>query len=107
MTMALMSRGYNVEFVPIEVDKRVGSSTVSFSTGLETLILLIRIVVLFDLAPNFHTCELRHRSLWSPVGHPLCHLGKRRERRLDVGDCDRFDSFRTGSGRGSDFSNAP
>jgi glycosyltransferase involved in cell wall biosynthesis len=48
MTMALMSRGYDVAFVPIELQKRVGTSTVSLSTGFETLILLIRISALFD-----------------------------------------------------------
>jgi glycosyltransferase involved in cell wall biosynthesis len=48
MTMALISRGYDVAFVPIELQKRVGTSTVSLSTGFETLILLIRISALFD-----------------------------------------------------------
>jgi glycosyltransferase involved in cell wall biosynthesis len=48
MTMALLSRGYDVTFVPIELQKRVGKSTVSISTGFETLVLLIRISALFD-----------------------------------------------------------
>jgi hypothetical protein len=37
-----------VAYVPIEVDKRVGSSTVSISTGLATIILILRIATLFD-----------------------------------------------------------
>ncbi len=48
ITMALLSRGYSVAYVPIQVEKRVGKSTVSLSTGLDTIILILRIAALFN-----------------------------------------------------------
>ena len=49
ITMAAISRGHNVAYVPIEVAKRSsGQSAVSVSTGFDTLILILRIATLFD-----------------------------------------------------------
>ena len=48
ITMVFFNRGYNVAYVPIEVNKRLGKSTVSVNTGLETIILILRIATLFD-----------------------------------------------------------
>jgi glycosyltransferase involved in cell wall biosynthesis len=48
ITMALMSRGYGVSFLPIRVEKRVGKSTVSARTGLQTILLVIRLATLFN-----------------------------------------------------------
>lgn len=48
ITIALLSRGFAVTYVPITVNKRRGKSTVSLSTGLQTMILIIRIAALFD-----------------------------------------------------------
>jgi glycosyltransferase involved in cell wall biosynthesis len=48
ITMALLSRGYNVAYIPIDVEKRVGKSTVSISTGIDTIILIMRIASLFN-----------------------------------------------------------
>ncbi len=48
ITMALMSRGYGVSFIPIQVDKRVGKSTVSARTGFQTILLVIRLATLFN-----------------------------------------------------------
>ena len=48
MTMALLSRGYDVTFVPIDIDKRQGTSTVSLMTGFQTLVLVLRIASLFE-----------------------------------------------------------
>ncbi len=48
MTMALLSRGYDVTFLPIEVRKRQGKSAVSLSTGFRTLVLVLRIACLFE-----------------------------------------------------------
>lgn len=48
ITIALYMRSYAVEFRPINVRKRVGSSTVKLRTGLDTLILLVRLAALFD-----------------------------------------------------------
>ncbi len=48
LTVTLHSRGYDVSYVPIQVNKRVGNSTVSISTGLDTLILILRIATMFQ-----------------------------------------------------------
>ncbi len=48
ITMALFYRGYDVAYVPIKVEKRIGVSSVRLRTGLQTLILILRIATLFD-----------------------------------------------------------
>lgn len=48
ITMVLFSRGYDIAYEPINVKKRVGKSTVTISTGLDTLILMLRIAALID-----------------------------------------------------------
>jgi glycosyltransferase involved in cell wall biosynthesis len=48
LTMAVISRGWPVTFVPIDVRPRRGKSTVTVTTGLETAVLLLRIVCLFN-----------------------------------------------------------
>ena len=48
LTMAVMSRGWPVAFVPIDVRPRTGRSTVTVATGLETMVLLLRIICLFN-----------------------------------------------------------
>ncbi|HKO90569.1 MAG TPA: glycosyltransferase family 2 protein [Polyangiaceae bacterium] len=47
-TFALASRGYRVEFVPILVERRVGTSTVSVATGFQTILLILRLASLFN-----------------------------------------------------------
>lgn len=47
MTLALFTQGYTVDYVPIEVQKRAGKSTVSVSTGFQTLMLILRLAALF------------------------------------------------------------
>ncbi|MEM4724711.1 MAG: glycosyltransferase family 2 protein [Candidatus Hadarchaeum sp.] len=48
ITMVFLNRGYTVQYIPIEIRKRIGKSTVSIATGLETIILILRIATLFD-----------------------------------------------------------
>lgn len=48
ITMALLSRDYSVAYLPIQVKKRVGKSTISLKTGLNTIILILRIAALFN-----------------------------------------------------------
>lgn len=48
LTMALLSRGWPVVFVPIDVRPRQGHSTVTIVTGFETAVLLLRIICLFN-----------------------------------------------------------
>ena len=47
-TVALLKDGYNVTFHPIKVTSRTGKSTVTIKTGFETIILLLRLIMLFD-----------------------------------------------------------
>lgn len=46
-TIAAFRGGYTVQYVPIEVAKRIGTSTVTAADGIRTLLLIIRIVTLF------------------------------------------------------------
>ena len=49
LTLALFKEGYNTEYVPIVTTARVGSSTVHpLRDGVNTLMLIIRIIALFD-----------------------------------------------------------
>ncbi|GJM11396.1 MAG: glycosyl transferase [Lysobacteraceae bacterium] len=48
ITMALESRGHRVTYIPIQVHQRVGKSTVSVRTGIETIVLMIRLSALFN-----------------------------------------------------------
>lgn len=47
-TLVFMDRGYQVEFVPIEVQARRGKSTVTATTGFDTLLLILRLATLFE-----------------------------------------------------------
>jgi glycosyltransferase involved in cell wall biosynthesis len=47
-TFALASRGYRIEFVPIQVERRVGHSSVSVATGFQTILLVLRLASLFN-----------------------------------------------------------
>jgi glycosyltransferase involved in cell wall biosynthesis len=48
ITVALLSRGYAVQFVPIQVERRIGKSTVSVRTGFQAILLLFRLIALFN-----------------------------------------------------------
>lgn len=48
-TLVLLKEGYDVEFVPVHVKKRVGQSTVKiFGDGFNTVLLIIRLTTLLD-----------------------------------------------------------
>ncbi|HVZ32379.1 MAG TPA: glycosyltransferase family 2 protein [Polyangiaceae bacterium] len=47
-TFALASRGYRIEFVPIQVERRIGKSSVSVATGFQTILLILRLASLFN-----------------------------------------------------------
>jgi len=48
-TVALMNMGYFVEYYPIKVNKRIGKSTVKqFKHGTSTIMLILRLIVLFN-----------------------------------------------------------
>lgn len=46
--IAFLSDGHPVKFIDIEIRKRIGKSTVTVKTGLETILLVLRIVALFN-----------------------------------------------------------
>lgn len=48
ITLAFLSRGWRVVYTPITVRPRTGRSTVTVATGFETIILILRIVSLFN-----------------------------------------------------------
>jgi glycosyltransferase involved in cell wall biosynthesis len=48
ITMILFNRGYEIAYIPFEITKRKGKSTVSLAIGFDTLILILRIATLID-----------------------------------------------------------
>lgn len=48
VTLAFLSRGWRVEYVPIQVTQREGRSTVTVTTGIETIVRILRVVALFN-----------------------------------------------------------
>ena len=75
ITMAFFNRGYEVTYVPIEVKKRVGKSTVSVKTGLDTIILILRIATLFDPLRIFIPISLFVTAIGILWGIPYTLLG--------------------------------
>ena len=47
-TLVFMQEGYKVGYTPIRVNKRIGKSTVSLQTGMDTIMLIIRLIILFQ-----------------------------------------------------------
>ena len=48
LTMVLLSQGHNVTYIPIQIERRTGKSTVSIITGFDTIILILRIASLIN-----------------------------------------------------------
>jgi hypothetical protein len=48
ITIAMLSRGYAVKFVPIRVEPRVGKSLVNVRAGFQTIMLVLRLATLFN-----------------------------------------------------------
>lgn len=47
-TLAFIKEGYNVKFIPIKINERVGKSTVKISDGIKALNLITRMIMLFS-----------------------------------------------------------
>ncbi len=47
-TLAMLNGGFHVGYVPIKTKQRLGTSTVSIGDGLDTILLIIRLIVLFQ-----------------------------------------------------------
>jgi glycosyltransferase involved in cell wall biosynthesis len=76
MTLAFISRGWRVEYVPIQVRSRSGASTVSVATGLETLILVIRLIALFNPLRVFVPASVISAAIGIGWGIPYAWLGR-------------------------------
>ncbi len=73
LTLALFKEGYNIAYVPITTKPRVGKSTVNpLRDGLNTLMLIIRIIALFDpikvFLPTSITLSLVGLAYWIASG---------------------------------------
>lgn len=78
ITMALHSRGYRVGYVPIEVQKRKdsGAGTVSVRTGLDTIILILRLSTLFNPLRIFLPASFMIASVGVLWGIPYALAGR-------------------------------
>jgi glycosyltransferase involved in cell wall biosynthesis len=76
ITMTLLCRGYDVTFVPIDVQPRLGHSTVSWTTGFETLVLVLRVAVLFNPMRMFIPASLSIGAIGIAWGVPYMLLGR-------------------------------
>ncbi|MEL6150198.1 MAG: glycosyltransferase family 2 protein [Chloroflexota bacterium] len=76
MTIALHTRNYTVDYRPITVEKRVGSSTVSLKTGFQTLLLIVRLAALFDPLRVFLPLSLILGAIAVLWGLPYLLLGR-------------------------------
>ena len=75
ITMVLIHRGYEVLYVPFEINKRKGKSTVSLSTGLDTLLLILRIATLIDPLRIFVPLSLLIAFVGIAWGIPYALMG--------------------------------
>lgn len=48
ITLTLLCEGYDIKFIPIKAQKRIGKSTVSVKTGFEAILLILRLITLFN-----------------------------------------------------------
>jgi len=75
MTMIMYNRGYEITYVPFEIKKRKGKSTVSLATGFETLLLILRIATLIDPLRIFIPLSIIIGSIGLLWGIPYALLG--------------------------------
>jgi glycosyltransferase involved in cell wall biosynthesis len=57
ITLAFIKHGFSVLYIPIEINKRVGTSTVKISDGFQTINLIIRMIMLFSPLKIFVPCS--------------------------------------------------
>jgi glycosyltransferase involved in cell wall biosynthesis len=75
MTMIMYNRGYEIVYVPFEIKKRQGKSTVSIATGFDTLLLILRIATLIDPLRIFIPLSLLIGLIGLLWGIPYAFLG--------------------------------
>ena len=76
ISMVLIKRGYDVAYLPIKVQRRAGKSTVSVTTGLETVILVLRIAALFDPLRVFIPASILTGALGALWSVPYLMVGR-------------------------------
>lgn len=76
ITMAFLSRGWRVVYAPISVRPRTGRSTVTVVTGLETIILILRIVSLFNPLRVFVPAAAMTAGVGIVWGVPIALAGR-------------------------------
>lgn len=77
MTLAMLGRGWRVVYEPIEIRRRQGaSSTVSVRTGLETIILILRLVALFNPLRVFVPAAVTLATAGLLWGLPIALMGR-------------------------------
>jgi len=74
ITMAMLSRGYGVRFIPIKVNTRSGKSSVRIKTGFQTIMLVLRLATLFNPLRIF--LPLSFLSALAGVGWAIPYLVK-------------------------------
>jgi len=74
--MIMFNRGYDVAYVPFEIKKRRGKSTVSIATGFDTLLLILRIATLIDPLRIFVPLSLIIGLIGLAWGIPYAILGR-------------------------------
>ena len=75
ITMILFNRGYEIAYIPFEIKKRKGKSTVSLVTGLDTLLLILRIATLIDPLRIFVPLSLIIGLIGLAWGIPYASMG--------------------------------
>jgi len=75
ITMILLNRGYEVLYVPFEIKKRKGKSTVSLTTGLDTILLILRLATLIDPLRVFVPLSLLIALIGIAWGIPYALMG--------------------------------
>ena len=48
ITLTLICEGYDVKFIPMRAQRRIGKSSVSVKTGFQTILLIFRLITLFN-----------------------------------------------------------
>jgi glycosyltransferase involved in cell wall biosynthesis len=66
ITLTLLCEGYDVKFIPIKAQRRVGKSAVSVKTGFQTILLIFRLITLFNPLRIFLPISLI-LALWGSV----------------------------------------
>ena len=77
LTLVYLSRGHLVNFVPINPRKRKGGrSTIGISTGFETILSIINIIMLFNPIRIFLPLALAFFTIGLAIGVPIALMGR-------------------------------